>query len=113
MGTLGLFATGQTVVTADLVHVVLGLRVGGDPPVLCDGALPRVVSSQDKTLVGKKGLQVFQVANTALNVLLRIEGIPDAILARCGRDQLHEAFGAFGRNGIGIVVAFRPNDGVN
>ena len=58
-------------------------------------------------------MQVLQVADATFDVLLGVESVLDAILAGGGGDELHEPFGAFGGDGVRVVVAFGTDDRVD
>ena len=106
-------ASRLAVVPANLIDVILGLRVWGDPAVLGDRAFTRIVGRKDEAFVGKQALQVLQVADATFDVLLGVESVLDAILAGGGGDELHEPFGAFGGDGVRVVVAFGADDRVD
>src|SRR5208282_246678 len=101
------FADNASDISASLVE-------GRHSVELLDTLRPRVIGGKSLDEIEVVALQEFaQIAASACDVRLRVEGILHAQLASGSRHQLHQSAGAFGGNGPSVESALGVNDAVH
>ena len=97
----------------DAGHVGAGFAKWRHSPILLDAIGTRVISGQCLDEIEIVAFQKFaQIAASARDIGLRIEGVVHPKLAGGAGHQLHESAGAFGRNGMRVESAFGVNHAV-
>jgi len=93
------------------LHILLGLRVRRNAAVEIDGALTRIVCRDRHGDVAAIAVeQISEVANTAPDVLPRVEPVEYAEGRGGPRHQLHESSGSLPGHGGGVERGFDPDD---
>src|SRR6266446_6718566 len=96
----------EIVLVHDAGHISAGFAEWRHSPILLDALRTCVVSGQRLDEIEVVALQKFaQIAASARDIGLRIEGIVHAQLVGGARHQLHESAGSFGGNGARIESA--------
>ncbi len=75
----------------DLLDIFPGLSVRREVPVHQNGRLACIIGSQGPGKISVEAAeQVFEVPSSSGEILLRIEGIGNAVAGGCLRHKLHE-----------------------
>ncbi len=96
------------------LHILLGLWVRRNAAVEIDSPLTGIVCRDRQDDVPAIAVeQISEVANTAPDVLTRVETVEDAEGRGGPRHQLHEASGALPGHGGGVERRFDSDDGLD
>jgi hypothetical protein len=87
------------------MDILPGLSVRRDAPVHQNGGLAGIIGSQDLGEISAEAAkQVSEVPNASGEILLRIEGVGNAVAGGCLRHKLHKPHGPFGGDGPGVKI---------